>query len=127
MIWSDSIERVLRQRLAGLPGARVWRVDDLPGSAEAFLLWALARNAGRTVLWVGDGPHRLDLMLRDLRTLAPDTAHALLPLPGWESLPGPKTPCPDVTVSGMRLATLQALADLREPAVVATTFQALME
>ena len=120
------IDSILLERLAPLDLGEPCLLPDLPASAEAWTVAALARLSGRAVLWIGDGPRTLETFYRNLRTLSPPEAPAPLLFPSWESLPGPKAESPDAAASGARLQVLPLLAG-KTPSVVATCGQALME
>ena len=125
-LWSPALEQHLRGAIAPLLEQPVSHVADLPASAEAWLLWELARASGRTVVWIADGPRTVDLIYRDLRTLAPPDAPPLLQFPSWEVLPGDKAARPDADAVGARLETLLALST-PGPRLIVTSIQALME
>ena len=125
-LWSTTIEPRFRATITPLLEQPVSHVADLPASAEAWLLWELARTSGRTVVWIADGPRTVDLIYRDLRTLAPPDAPPLLQFPSWEVLPGDKSTRPDPEAIGARLETLLALST-PGPRLIVTSIQALME
>ncbi len=125
-LWAPDLERRFLATLAPLLDQYATHVADLPASAEAWLLWELARASRQPVLWIADGPRTLELVYRDLLTLAPPDAPPLLQLPSWEKLPGDKAARPDPETLGMRLATLLALP-AGGPFLIATCIQALME
>ncbi len=126
-IWSEALVARARRHFADhLAGRRAAVTEDLPPAAEAFAAWALSRALGRTVLWVGDSPHALEEMERNLRTLAPLEAGPIV-FPAWEALPvGAEAP-PDPRLVGARLAALLAMRAAEHSGVVATCVQALME
>ncbi len=97
-----------------------------PGSAPAWLAWALWTRATRTLVWITDGPRTLDRVHRDLQTFAGPNAARLAYYPAWESLPGHGAP-PHADLIGDRFATLRALRGERPPAIIATCIQALMQ
>lgn len=125
-LWAPDLERRFRATLTPLLNQPVAHVADLPTSSEAWLLWELVRASNQPVLWIADGPRTLELIYRDLRTLAPPDAPPLLQWPSWEKLPGDKTARPDPETIGTRLTTLLALP-ARGPRLIATCIQALME
>ncbi len=125
-LWSPELEHRFREALAPCLTARVSHLVDMPASAEAWLLWELARASGRTVLWIADGPRTVDIAIRDLRALAPPEAPQLLQFPTWEALPGDKAVRPDPEAVGARLDTLLGL-QTPGPRVIVTCIQALME
>ena len=107
-----------------------------PGSAQALLAWAVTERQGRPVVLVTDGPHALELMHQDLRTLSPiqhgtgsDANSRLMYLPPRESTsPDPRDH--DLEIIGSRLRTLTWLAQKtaeKNPRVIATTAEALLQ
>ncbi len=125
-LWSPAIEQRFRASIAPLLEQPVTHVADLPVSAEAWLLWELVRGSGRTVVWIADGPRTVELVYRDLKTLAPPDAPPLLQFPSWEMLPGDKTARPEAEAVGARLETLLAVP-APGPRLIVTSIQALME
>jgi transcription-repair coupling factor (superfamily II helicase) len=97
-----------------------------PGSAPAWLAWALAEQGGRPLVWILDGPRTLDRVHRDLETLGGARAKDLAYYPAWESLPGHGAP-PHPDLIGDRIAALCALDAGTPPPIVATCVQALMQ
>ncbi len=97
-----------------------------PGSAPAWLAWALAERGGRPLIWIADGPRTLDRIHRDLQTLAGPRARDLAYYPAWEALPGRGAP-PTPDLLGDRIAVLRAFDAGAPPAITATCVQALMQ
>jgi transcription-repair coupling factor (superfamily II helicase) len=127
MLWDPAIEKKLSETLQPLLARNgSFHIPDLPSSAEAWIVWELARLSGRTVLWVTDGARTLEWRARDLQTLTPPDSLPALVFPSWEVVPGGNTASPDAGVIGARLATLDELS-APAPRVVATCAQALME
>ena len=131
MTWQATIIDRFRAHLAGAPrpvAGTPLACPPLPGSAEAALVWALHAHTGRTVVWIGDGGQSLDVMHRDLLTLAPDPARPPHYFPSRGSFPGQDVP-PDLETTGHRLALLGMLADPAGTAagVIATTVQAMLQ
>lgn len=97
-----------------------------PGSAPAWLAWALWERFKRPLVWIADGPRSLDRLHRDLQTLGGHQARHLAFYPAWESLPGHGAP-PHADLLGDRFSTLRALGSGAPPAITATCVQALMQ
>ena len=106
----------------------------LPGSAQALLAWAITERLERTVVLVTDGPHSLESMHQDLRTLSPfhdeaDGGPKLMYFPPRESAsPDPRDH--DLEIIGSRLQALTQLTPVtkkKPPCVIATTAEALLQ
>ena len=106
----------------------------LPGSAQALLAWTITARLGRPVVLVTDGPHALESMHQNLRTLSPiqdgDNGDPnLLYFPPRESA-SPDLRDHDLEMIGSRLQTLTQLTPIAEkkpPWVIATTAEALLQ
>ena len=97
-----------------------------PGSAGAWLAWALHAQTRRSVVCIADGPRTLDRLHRDLQTLGGQRGDPIAYYPAWESLPGHGSP-PHADLIGDRFATLRRLAAPQSLPLVATCIQALMQ
>ncbi len=127
LLWDPAIESRLRERLAPLVARDgPIHIADCPASAEAWIIWELARLSGRPVLWISDGVRTLEWRARDFQTLTPPGGLPPLLFPSWEVLPTDKTPAPATSVTGARMECLAALASPGSR-IMATCAQALME
>jgi transcription-repair coupling factor (superfamily II helicase) len=97
-----------------------------PPSALAHLAWAARTGFMRPFVWIADGPRSLDVLYQDLSTLAGQDASPLFFYPAWECFPGSGAVQP-ADLAGDRLATLQRCLSDREPVLIATCIQALMQ
>jgi len=116
-----------RQYLADrLRAGQVTSVESLPLSAQAYLAWGLWDAFRRPVVWVVDGPRRLDLLYQDLVTLTEGHDLGITAFPPREILPG-RNGRVDPDLVGDRLKTLQRCLQQPFPAVIVTTVQALLQ
>lgn len=101
-------------------------VQPLPFSAQAYLAWATRDILQTPVLWVVDSPKTLDLFQQDLVSLAGRREDQISFFPARESLPGRSgQPPPDLI--GDRLKTLQRCLHSKEPLIISTCIQALLQ
>ena len=127
LLWDAALEHQLRLELGPLAsGAGPFHLPDLPPAAEAWAVHALARMTGATVLWITDGPRTLEWRRRDFQSLLPPGGCEPLCFPSWELLPAANQAGPEASLTGARLACLQALRH-HTPGVVITCAQALLE
>ena len=119
----------LRETLAALdaPGTArlVWK--GLSGGERAWLLAALARESGRTVLWVHPDAEHADTAREDLELFLDADENLYFPEP--ETLPY-ESRSPHPSLLAQRLETLYALADPRgrpRGRVIVTTVRALAQ
>lgn len=107
---------------------RQCRLAAMPFSATAFLALDLQAELTRTVVVVCDSMHSLDELRRNLLALAGAHPERILHYPAWESLPSDKAAGQkEVEAVGERLQALGWLLTGREPVVMATCVQALMQ
>ena len=120
-------------------------IHDVPRSAEALVLAAIANTSG-SVVWIGDGPQSLGMTHRDLITLTRDCPYSLVYLPSWDvaqrlrgkagakaAPTGPNNVDPEL--EGHRLKALLALTKPRQassrgnpqPTIIMTCIQTLMQ
>jgi len=101
-----------------------------PLSAEAALVWALSKPDTSTVVWISNGRTSLEMMHRDMITLAPGPIDNLFFFPAMETL-ADQASSGDPDISGHRLNTLLKLKnrDPREPdpCIITTCIQAIMQ
>ncbi|MBL8793644.1 MAG: transcription-repair coupling factor [Planctomycetia bacterium] len=118
--------------VAALQAGRSATIDGAWGSSAALACAALASHAPRTLLIALAHPRDLDGWGEDLASFAGTRP---VVLPGWDQWPPPQpadfsedgiAPVLD-DVSGQRLRILQQLASEAPPALVLTTFQALLQ
>lgn len=128
MNWESTLS-LLGKRLAdAFKHTKVLSVPDVPGSAEATMVLALENKLRRTILWVACGEKALETNHGNLLALCTDkaTANRILYYPAWESLPNPAG-TEDPETCGDRLNVSFRLLDGKEPMVVATCVQAIMQ
>jgi transcription-repair coupling factor (superfamily II helicase) len=120
---------VLKETLAALDGSGpqhlVWK--GLSGGERAWLLAALARQSGRTVLWVLPDAERADTVREDLELFLDGDENLYFPEP--ETLPY-ESRSPHPSLLAQRLETLYALADPHarpRGRVIVTTVRALAQ
>ncbi len=102
------------------------RFEALASSGQACIAWALHAAAGRSVLWVTDGPRSLDTLAQDLESLAPAESGRIGVFPAREAAAGPaRGRAPDV--AGDRLDVLRRCRSTEPPPVIATCIQALLQ
>ncbi len=129
----------MRKQLTGSPGSginqQICRVRPLPFSATAFMAWEMRRVLKRTVVVITDNPKTQDEMNRNLTAFAGKLQNFLLYYPAWDIQPqssitpdatGRKS-VPNLDIVGDRMNTLNQLRALKEPVVVVTSVQALMQ
>ncbi len=117
-------EEVRHELAEAFARQRACRLPRLPLAAAAFLAWALQKTFRRAVVLVSDSLAGQDEIHRCLAAFAGPQADQLLYYPARESSPGRAGP-PEIL--GDRLQTLIRLLDAREPVLVATCVQALMQ
>ncbi len=78
--WITELTAPLLAALARTPSAP-HALPAIPQALEAALLLGLAGGGDRTMIWIGDGPHAMDIMGRNLRTLDEDGTISLFSYP----------------------------------------------
>ncbi|MFH0878082.1 MAG: CarD family transcriptional regulator, partial [Lentisphaerota bacterium] len=99
-------------------------VQSLPWSAQAYLALALSHHFHRTLVWVVDSAKTCEQFHRDLLTLAGEAKNILL-FPPRETHPGPAALQSDL--AGDRLTALLRCLQDKEPLIIATCVQALLQ
>ncbi len=107
--------------LEALERGRSATVDGAWASSSALVAAALARQSSQPVLIVIAHPRDLDAWAADLHSFS-----GIEPtlLPAWDHIPGSG---PSDDVAGQRLRLLRRLESEQPPAVILTTFQALIQ
>jgi transcription-repair coupling factor (superfamily II helicase) len=111
----------------GAPSAARLAWKGLSGGERAWLLAALARESGRTILWVHPDAERADIAREDLELFLDGDENLYFPEP--ETLPY-ESRSPHPSLLAQRLETLYALADPDAHApgrVIVTTVRALAQ
>jgi len=110
--------------------SRTINITTPPLSAEAALVWALNKSGNPTVVWISNGRNSLEMMHRDMITLAPGPIDNLLYFPAMETMTDRDSPA-DPDISGHRLNVLRQLdsrsSGNQTPCIITTCIQALMQ
>lgn len=105
---------------------RVYYAPSLPISAQAYLALAVFHEFRRSLIWVVDNPQTLDMAFHDLSALMGERVVNVSFFPAREPSPiRGGAPHPDLV--GDRLLTLQQCAASREPRIIVTCIQALLQ
>lgn len=128
MRWEPALSLLGKKFVDAFNASQALSAPDMPQSAEAVLVAAIGKNLGKTVLWVAGGEKALEINHGNLLALSRDKTMAgrILYYPAWESLPHPAG-VEDPETSGDRLRVSLRLLTAREPLIVATCVQALMQ
>ncbi len=97
----------------------------IPHALEAALLLGLATHGDRSLIWISDGPHAMDLMCRNLRTLDEQNRLSLYAYPPGSNTHGNLSA---VFAARDRLTTLVELASKpQKPILVLTCIEAVIQ
>ena len=107
-------------------------LPHMPRSAEAAMLWTMNKCLNKTIVWVSDGRHSLELMHRDMLTLGQGHDDILLFYPPSETSTKGKD---DPDISGQRLEVIVKIGtaqncksqDGSKHYIITTSIQALMQ
>ena len=121
-------------------------LSSIPRSAETLSVCSLSKQLGKTVVWIADSRHSLEILHRNLLSLTRETDCPILYYPPWDTFPSAalgkdhrkKSKGVDVDneITGHRLRVLNKLATARPSVtppkshagmIVATCVHALME
>lgn len=119
-------EDLRRNLTEAFAAQRCCRLPRLPLSATAFIAWQMQRAFERSVVLVTDSLSTQDELHRNLATFAGTQSARLLYYPARE-YPAPRKDHGQSDLLGERLQTLGRLQDLREPIMLVTCVQALMQ